>query len=124
MNGARGHETHLSASLPRLFSRTRALRNCLRTNKTPKHKILKLSVVVILLMRDYCGFVTWTNYFTSRGLISELQVSPKVLFKGGFEGEHPEIALTTYLGKQVSYRKRTERLFRQWYNLLWGIFHL
>lgn len=29
----------------------------------------------------------------------------KVLFKGSFEGEHPEIALTTYLGKQVSYRK-------------------
>ena len=75
-------------------------------------------------MRDYYGFVTWTNYFPHLGLISELQVLPKVVFKGGFGGEHPEIALTTYLGKQVSYRKRTERLFRLWYNLLWGIFHL
>ena len=83
----------------------RALRNCLRTNKTPKHKILKLSIVVTLLMRDYCGFVTWTNYFTSRGLISELQVSPKVLFKGGFEGEHPEIALTTTWASRLATEK-------------------
>lgn len=31
-------------------------------------------------------------------------------------------AVTTYLGKQVSYRKATERLFRLWCNLLFGIF--
>lgn len=121
---ARDRETHLSASLPHLVSRTRALRNCLQTNNTPKHKTLKLSIVVILWMKDYYGFLTWTNYFTSLGLISELQVSRKVLVKGGFGGEYPEIALTTYLGKQVSYRKRTKRLFRLWCNLLWEIFHL
>lgn len=30
-------------------------------------------------------------------------------------------AITTYLGKHVSYRKETERSFRLWYNRLFGI---
>lgn len=31
-------------------------------------------------------------------------------------------ATTTYLGKQVSYRKETEQPFRLWYNRLFGVF--
>lgn len=62
------------------------------------------------------------KYWTSLGLINEIQVSPRHFSKAALVVNILKTATTTYLGKQVSYRKETEQPFRQWYNQLLGIF--
>lgn len=44
--------------------------------------------------------------FTSLGLIIEIQMSPKLLFKDGFSCEHPENRYYNLFGQQASYRKK------------------
>lgn len=69
MNGARGHETHLSAPLPHAYFLGQEPQELLPTQQNTKHKILKLSVVVILLLRLLC-FCDLDKLFYLSGALS------------------------------------------------------